>query len=160
MLENKEIWKDIKGYPGYQISNLGRVWNGNTQRILKPSKMPKGYYQINMVAINGKRKKELVHRLVALAFIPNPDGLPEVDHKDRDRGNNKAENLQWTTRSGNCRNSSQNRRIAQFDIEGNLIREYNSLVEAAEAVNGAISSFYSYFRRGQHTYKNYIWKLI
>ena len=82
MLENEskmEIFKDIPGYPYYQISNLGRIWNAKTQRYLKASKMKNGYYQINLVAINGKRKKEL-KELLLLALSQPQDGKPEEDN--------------------------------------------------------------------------------
>lgn len=101
MLENNEVWRDIKGYPGYQISSLGRVWNVKTQRMLKPSEMPSGYCQINLVAANGKRKKELVHRLVAINFIDNPEGKPEVNHINHIRNDNRLENLEWVTHGEN-----------------------------------------------------------
>ena len=101
-----EFFKDIKGYPGYQVSDQGRVWNAKTQRMLKPSVRPNGYYQVNMVAANGLRKKEYIHRLVALTFIDNPDNLPQVDHIDRDRGNNKVANLRWASASANQRNTA------------------------------------------------------
>ena len=83
MLENSEIWKDVKGYEGlYQVSNLGRIWNVKTQRILKPIDTGRGYFRVHLTAKNGKRKQELIHRLAAIAFIPNPFGLPQVNHKD------------------------------------------------------------------------------
>ena len=148
MLENEskmEIFKDIPGYPYYQISNLGRVWNAKTQRYLKASKMGNGYYQINLVAMNGKRKKELIHRLVAITFIPNPDKLPEVEHKDRNRANNNVENLCWVNRSTNCRNTSQNRMVRVYK-NGEFIKEC-CLTEAAELIGVGCSTIYSYFYR-------------
>ena len=157
-MENYEVWKDIKGYPNYQISNMGRVWSKTSQRYLSQSKNNKGYYQVHMIAINGKDKLELVHRLVALMFIDNPKGYPEVNHIDRNKENNYFSNLEWTTRSGNNRNKTNNRAILQYDKEGNLLKRYGSIAEAAEAVGGAISSIYSYFRRNQKLYKGFIWK--
>ena len=147
MLENNEIWKDIKGYPNYQISNLGRVWNIKTQRMLKPSQMSNGYYQINLIAINGKRKKELIHRLVALAFIDNPNKYSEVEHKDRNRGNNNVDNLCWVNRSLNNRNTSQNR-IVKIYKNSKFVKEC-CLTEAAEIIGCARSSIYTYFSRKQ-----------
>ena len=159
MLENEskmEIFKDIPGYPYYQISNLGRVWNAKTQRYLKASKNNNGYYQINLIAINGKRKKELIHRLVAIVFIPNPDKLPEVEHKDRNRANNNVENLCWVSRSTNCRNTSQNRKVRVYKNE-ELIKEC-CLTEASEIIGCARGSIYSYLRRNQK-YINKIYRL-
>ena len=101
MLENKEIWKDIKGYPGYQISNLGRVWSSKRNRYMKPVANNGGYLQIKLIAVNGKRKNELVHRLVALHFIDNPDNKPEVNHINHIRDDNRVSNLEWVSKSEN-----------------------------------------------------------
>lgn len=93
-----EIWKDIPGYAGlYQVSNSGRVKSfknqyGHGVRILNGEKTKSGYIQ---VSLNKKRYK--IHRLVALAFIPNPDGLPQINHKNEIKTDNRAENLEWCT---------------------------------------------------------------
>lgn len=97
----QEIWRDIKGYPNYQISNYGRVWNTKKQRCVAQFTNNKGYKMVHMYAINGKRKNELVHRLVALAFIDNPEGKPEVNHINHIRDDNRLENLEWVTKSEN-----------------------------------------------------------
>lgn len=96
-----EVWKDIKGYPNYQISNYGRVWHKKKQRYVAQSHNNKGYCQVWMYAINGKRKHELVHRLVALAFITNSEGKPEVNHINHIRDDNRVENLEWVTHGEN-----------------------------------------------------------
>lgn len=99
----EEIWKDVKGFEGlYQVSNLGRVRSldrrKNNQffcgKILSLAKDKDGYC---LVTLNdGKRKKTgRVHRLVALAFIQNPDNLPEINHIDENKENNSADNLEW-----------------------------------------------------------------
>ena len=103
----KEEWRDIKGYEGkYQVSNLGRVKSlkdnhGNyREKILdiKPNK--KGYLRIEL-SLYGKKKKFQVHRLVAQSFIPNPNNLPEVNHKDENKQNNCVYNLEWCTHQYN-----------------------------------------------------------
>ncbi len=99
--QNMEIFKDIKGYKGYQISNYGRVWSEKSQKYLSLIPNNIGYLQVKMIANNGKRKNELVHRLVALAFIDNPDKKPEVNHIDRNKTNNTVENLEWVTHGEN-----------------------------------------------------------
>ena len=144
---NMEVFKDIQGYPNYQVSNMGRIWNAKTQKMLTPSELPNGYYQINLIAVNGKRKKELVHRLVALTFIPNPNKYPEVEHKDRDRGNNTVDNLCWVNRSLNNRNTSQNR-IVKVYKNGEFMEEC-CLARAAEIIGCSRSTIYSYFYRKQ-----------
>ena len=103
---NMEMFKDIKGYPGYQISNLGRVWSSKSQKYLAGVPNNAGYLQVKMIAANGKRKNELIHRLVALHFVDNPDNKPEVDHIDRNRQNNNSDNLRWLTKSENNLNKN------------------------------------------------------
>lgn len=97
-----EVWKDIKGYEGlYQVSNLGRVRSLNynktkTVRTLKLTSNAKGYLQL-ILHKNGKISSRKVHRLVAEAFIPNPEELPQVNHKDENKTNNCVDNLEWCT---------------------------------------------------------------
>ena len=92
-----EIWKDIAYYEeSYQISNYGRVRNKKTNKYKAQHDNGKGYLTVDLWK-NNKGKKEYVHRLVALAFIPNPDKLPQVNHKDEDKQNNYVENLEWCT---------------------------------------------------------------
>ena len=100
-MENYEIWKDVSGYPNYQVSNKGRVWSKTSQRYLKGDIDIGGYCRVTMIAINGKAKHEKVHRLVALAFIPNPNNYPCVNHKDENKLNNTLENLEWCDRAYN-----------------------------------------------------------
>ena len=100
-----EKWADILNYKGkYQISNLGRVKALNYRRTKKEKiitlKKSKGYYQVSLWK-NGKRKIFLVHRLVAQTFIPNPDNLPQVNHKDENKLNNCVNNLEWCTQAYN-----------------------------------------------------------
>lgn len=158
--QNMEIFKDIKGYPGYQISNFGRIWSSKSNKYLSPVPNNVGYLQIKLIAANGKRKSELVHRLVALGFIENPSGYPEVDHIDKNIRNNSSENLRWVSRSGNCRNTCMNRAVAQYDMKGKFIREFASLTEAAESVGGTYSGIKTYFDKNHSSYKGYMWKIL
>ena len=99
-----EEWRPIEGYEGlYEVSNTGQVRsvdrydNRNCFRkgkVLSPIKDTNGYLKVNLYC-NGKNKKCLVHRLVTEAFLPNPDGLPQVNHKDEDKTNNSVDNLEW-----------------------------------------------------------------
>lgn len=109
MNSEEEIWKAIPGYgESYQISNLGRIksasrykingWGGMTllpEVIMRPKKTPQGYHQIGLR--NPKQKLFYVHRLVAFSFVENPEGKPEVNHKDGNKDNNFAHNLEWVT---------------------------------------------------------------
>ena len=95
----KEIWKDSI-VENYQISNLGRIKNLKTGRIIKPDKEEKGYCRLT-VKMYGKKKHFAVHRLVAIAFIPNPENKPQVDHIDFNKSNNKVNNLRWCSNKEN-----------------------------------------------------------
>lgn len=117
-MEN-EIWKPIHGYNGlYEISNLGRVkgirksylgrWGAQvalSEKILKCKQESNGYWRIGLLDENRVRVFHLIHRLVAIAFIPNPDNLPEVNHKYGDKSDNRAATLEWITTSQNVRHS-------------------------------------------------------
>lgn len=137
MLENKEIWKDCKGYEGlYQVSNMGRVWSVRKQRCIKPWKDSRGYLTLELVALNGKRKTEKVHRLVAIAFIENPNGLPQVNHKDENKENACADNLEWCDAKYNCNYGTRNKKIIEaqnkFIYCVELNRVFSSIKEAQE----------------------------
>lgn len=119
----KEIWKDIQGYEGlYMISNYGNVKSlGNNksrkEKILNPRTNTKGYKQIALCK-NNKRKYYSIHKLVALHFIPNPNNLSEINHKDENKNNNSIENLEYCdhkynmnygTRTERARNKTKGR---------------------------------------------------
>lgn len=100
-----EIWKRIEGTDFYDVSNEGRVRSRNylghgTTKVLALAKDHKGYLRVRLF-FGSRRKNCKVHRLVAEAFIPNPGGLPEVNHKDGDKTNNRVDNLEWSTAHDN-----------------------------------------------------------
>lgn len=115
-----EIFKDIAGYKGlYQVSNWGTVkslGNGNSnnskEKILKPTKDKKGYLTVDLYK-DGKRKIYKVHRLVAQAFIENPNNLPQVNHKDENKKNNAASNLEWCDAKYNINYGTRNEKISK-----------------------------------------------
>ena len=144
----EELWMDIKGFEGiYQVSNLGRVksfheWKRAScpkEFILKSTLANNGYCQVTLYK-DTKRKKYLVHRLVAEAFIPNPDGLPHINHKDENPENNAADNLEWCTPLYNNRYGtakfrsmlSRGKRINQHLINGQWIATYINPTVASE----------------------------
>ena len=100
----KEIWAVIKDFPRYQVSNFGKIQNIKTQKILKPGHTKNGYCAVELTNNNGG-KSVYVHRLVAQAFVVNVDNKPEVNHKDENKDNNSAWNLEWVTHAENIRYS-------------------------------------------------------
>lgn len=114
----KEIWKDIKGYEGlYQVSNLGRVKSLKRKyhpkdRILKPYKHPDGRMQVPIYR-NGEMSMKKVHRVVAEAFHPNPKNLPQVNHKNCIKGDNRASNLEWCDDAENKKHAKTAKRLLQ-----------------------------------------------
>ncbi len=140
----KEIWKDIVGYEGYyQVSNLGRVkslsrhcvvgWADflSKEKILKQS-INNGGYKYVWLHKSGQRKIFKIHRLVAMAFIPNPKGFRCVNHKDENRENNNVENLEWCTHSYNNSYGTRNDKfrkkmgkvVLQYTKDGEFVREW------------------------------------
>lgn len=113
----EEVWKDIKDYEGlYQISNTGKVKILSKNTIKKTTKVPKGYLRVGLTK-NGKTKYFYPHRLVAQAFILNPQNKPCVNHKDRNVKNNNVENLEWCTyKENNNYQDCQKRRITSRSI--------------------------------------------
>lgn len=86
----------VSGYSDYQIYEDGRVWSNKTNKFLKPMKNQGGYCYVQLFD-GHKGRNFFIHRLVVMAFIPNPDNLPQVNHKDENPENNSVENLEWCT---------------------------------------------------------------
>lgn len=117
--QTKEIWREIKNHPHYFVSNLGRVYvedrpvwckKNNSYSIrkghfCKPNYNNQKHYARIGIQVNNKQKQFQLHRLVAEAFIPNPNNLPQVNHIDGDKKNNAANNLEWVTNSDNMQKS-------------------------------------------------------
>ena len=129
--------KDIKNYEGlYAVTSCGRVWSYKNKCFLKPRDNGKGYLFVTLCK-NGKIKNYHIHRLVAEAYIPNPDNLPDVDHIDNDRTHNYLNNLQWITHKDNVR-KGRNKPILQYDLEGNLVREWECAYDVGKEVSSTI----------------------
>lgn len=116
-MKTDEQWRPVNGYEGlYEVSSLGRVKSLNynhtgREKILKSGKHRDGYLQVDLCK-NGKRKMFRVHRLVAEAFLPNHEGLPEVNHRNEDKTNNCVSNLEWCSSKYNTNYGSRNKKIA------------------------------------------------
>lgn len=161
-----EEWSDVLGYEGlYEVSDQGRVRRNG--KILKPTEDRHGYLQVSL-SKNGIVKRGKVHRLVAYAFIPNPNNYPQVNHKDEDKTNNAVENLEWCTNEYNHNYGTIKERIAeknskpvlQFDKEGNFIRKWPSIMEVEEEL-GINHSNISQCCRGVHYRKTaggFVWR--
>lgn len=146
----EELWKTIEECEDYQVSNFGRIksfkYDKENGKIMKPYKTTKGYLQIDLSLDGRKRENRLhlaVHRLVARAFIPNPENLPQVNHKDENKENNHVNNLEWCTNEYNSRygtrsekvGAKQRKLIYSLDKDGN-IEEFDGLRFAARIITG------------------------
>ena len=129
-----EIWRNIKDYPDYQVSNMGRVKSLNYNRtgeekIMKISKNNWGYLLVNLHK-EGKQKHYYIHRLVATAFIPNPDNLSQVNHINEDKTDNRVDNLEWCTQQYNTnygtRTEKTQKPVLQFTLDGEFIKQWDS----------------------------------
>ena len=168
-----EAFKTIHEYPDYLVSDLGNILSVKGDRLLKPYKCSNGYLQVKLTS-NGCTKGELVHRLVAKAFIPNPNNLAQINHKDEDRTNNRVENLEWCDQSYNMNYGTGNlkrkekleyrespwnsKKVLQFTLENVLVREWNSTMEI-ERVLGYKNTNIGSCCRGKTTQAyGYIWR--
>lgn len=111
------MFKDIKGYEGrYAITSCGKVWSYRSNKFLKPQKDKDGYLVVDLV-VNYQRKNYKIHRLVAEAYIPNPENKPQVNHRDENKENNCINNLDWMTGKENCNYGTRNQRLSEIQIK-------------------------------------------
>lgn len=182
-----ELWKPVNGYENlYLISNKGRLkscnrtmirkdrWGNETKyqmksKVIKIQKNNKGYNVVNLYK-KGKGEKKLIHRLVASAFIPNLNNLPEVNHKDENKQNNIVDNLEWCERNYNNnygkqskigrRLSSEKRmkKVNQYDLNGNLIKNYKGVRIAEEETGVHNSNIIKCCNNKVKSAGGYVWK--
>lgn len=186
-MNNKEIWKDIKGYEGlYQVSNLGRIKSMlgtkmisgkliyiKREKILSTFKINnnKPYLRIGLNK-NKQRKCFLVHRLVAEAFIPNPENKPQVNHIDGNKQNNNVNNLEWVNNQENKIHASKNnlitklygeknpksRKVIQYDLNYNFIKKWGYIRKAANLLNISEISICNCCRKKAKTAGGFVWR--
>lgn len=159
-----EMWKNIDGFP-YKVSNKGRVANAETNKIL--SNIKSDYHCVNLYK-NRKMFVKRVHRLVAKAFIPNPDDKKLVNHKDGNKHNNSVNNLEWCSNSYNIQHahdnglikvSSHSIIIEQYDEKDNKIREWKSASKAIKDTQISREKLYKLCETGD-TYNKFTYKMI
>lgn len=175
-----EEWKDIEGYSNYQVSNFGRVKSlkFGKEKILKLCKNKKGYLNVGLLK-NGIRKTFTVHKLVALAFISNPNNLPQVNHKNEIKTDNRIENLEWVSPKENVNYGTRNERasearkglhrteetkqkmskpIIQYTKEGVFIRYWGSAKSASTELKISNGSITKCCKGKLKTCGGFIWK--
>ena len=160
----EEIWCPIKGFEGlYEVSDKGRVRSlkFGKERILKSVRMQKGYLTVGLYK-NGDEKRCYVHRLVAKTFIPNPQNLPEVNHKDENKENNSVKNLEWCDQKYNINYGTRTQRISkpvlQYTKSGEFVREWKSATDVQRNL-GYFGTYISKCCTGRYkSAYNFIWK--
>lgn len=179
-INNNEVWKDIVGYEGiYQVSNHGRVKalpktieysDGKVipyDEIIMRSIIEKEGYKVVNLTNNGVQRQFRVHRLVAKAFIPNPNNYPQVNHRDEIKSNNNVENLEWCTHKYNqnygtsIERSSKNRSrsVMKMTLDGEDLKEYASATVATQ--DGFDNSAIGKCCKGYvNTHRGYKWRYV
>lgn len=177
----KEIWKDVVEFEGlYQVSNYGRIKslsnrsNHKEQIIMKQNINNKGYMQLTLCK-NRKQITKKVHRIVAEAFIPNPNNLPQVNHKDGNKQNNNVDNLEWCTNSYNQLHANKmglnkhriertkevcNKPVAQLTLDGVEVNRFISLREASNKTGCSYKAMSLCALGKSKTSGGYIWRYL
>lgn len=173
-MEFLEEWRQIRGFPDYLISNCGRVKSlrrdykyGSHGDIILKTNDRKGYRGVTLFR-DGKRYYKSVHRLVAEAFIPNPDNLPLVNHKDEDKTNNRVDNLEWCTRLYNANyglsrqriSARVSRKVGQYTKDGVLIAVWDSMTLASKKVGACLSEISKCCKDNRYSAGGYKWRKI
>lgn len=157
-----EIWKEIPGSGGkYQISNYGNVYSLINNVQLKGVNNGNGYLRVKL-----NERLFYIHRLVAMAFIPNPKGYKEINHKDENKLNNNADNLEWCSHKYNMIFGTRNKRaidntkksVIQYAMSGKYVCSYNSIVEAAGKMSISKGNIVSVLKGNRKSAGGYKWK--
>lgn len=141
--------KDVKDYEGrYAVTSDGQVYSYLKKKYLKPETTNNGYQRVCLTTGDGRKKHELIHRLVAIAFLDNPERLPCVNHKNGDRQDNRVENLEWCSYQYNNTfgdrlqksAAKHSKKVKQMTMDGEFIRYWDSAAQASRELN--ISNVY------------------
>lgn len=157
--------KPINNYPNYEIEDDGRVWSIASNKWLSQRTMKNGYSSVNLWK-DGRYKSFLTHRLVAEAFLPNPNNLPQVNHINEDKSDNRVENLEWCSAEYNTNYGTRNGRVAerlaqpviQCDSSGNEIKRWDSIRSAARELNVFATNIVKCLKGKYKTAGGYEWK--
>lgn len=159
-----EIWKPIEGFEGlYEISSIGRIksigtYNTCKRGIMSPMIDPDGYPHVRLYN-NGVSKDIAIHRLVAIAFIPNPNNYRYVNHKDENTKNNKVSNLEWCTNSYNLI-YSKGKKVAQYSKGGDFIKEFNCVADASRECNIPTTNISKCCKGKRYSAGKFIWRYV
>lgn len=164
---DKMEWRTVKEYDHYEVNQYGDVRHKQRKRILKPRSNKGGYLYVNF-KINGKNINFAVHRIVANAFIPNPNGYTEVNHKDYDKNNNCVNNLEWVTSSDNKRHAykleenkkSRGKKVKQYTKDGNYIKTFDSLSLAAKEFNCSVCAISNCCLGRSKSSQGFLWRFV
>lgn len=156
--------KEIKGYEGlYAITSCGKVWSYRKNKFLNPQDAGKGYLQVKLYK-DGTGKCFYLYRLVAQTYLPNPENLPEVNHKDECKSHNYLQNLEWCSRTYNTHYGTGNdrriekRKRAVYCLE--LNQAFDSIKEAAQSIGIAPSYINKCLRGRQRLAGDYHWRYV
>lgn len=157
--------RDIKGFEGkYAITSCGKVWSYKMKAFRKTQLDKDGYERITLHGDGGKTYRYGVHRLVAEAYIDNPEGKPTVNHKDEVKTNNWVGNLEWATMAEQNAHGTRVQRMAETQSKPVRCIEtgetYGSIKEAAAAINVAVQSLSKHLNGHNHTCAGRHWEFI
>lgn len=167
----QENWKSVAGYEGlYEVSDLGRVRNAKSGRMLKPCRHKLGYMSV-MLYKEKEPRRHNIHRLVAMAFIDNPNGFGVVNHIDENKANNKVDNLEWCSVEHNMRHGTLQERlsnmrghdgrnkkpVAQIREDGQVVKIFESVAQASRETKTARASIYLSCRGNNKKANGFYW---
>lgn len=176
----RKLWHSVRGYDGlYQVSNFGEIkslprrkhlpngkYTVSKEKLLSPARIGKDGYEFVYLTVGGESKRFYVHRIVAEAFLPNPDGMPFVNHINGLKFDNRLENLEWCSRSKNAKHAyrvlgvGRTCKIAQYDKRGNYIKTWANAYQAQEELGINRGNINSCVNKHRKTAGGFRWEAI